>query len=82
MVLVTNFQKQNSGKVIIIDVLSVQTVTRDRSCVFQSLSLLLEEEGQYNRLGKKLHNKSVLYLKARSLSHHLHFLVKLRVKNS
>jgi hypothetical protein len=32
------------------DGVSVQTVTRVKNCLFRSLSLLLEDEGRYNRL--------------------------------
>jgi hypothetical protein len=36
---------------VIIDTLSVQTLDRDGNCLFQSLSIiLLEDDGQYNRL--------------------------------
>jgi hypothetical protein len=36
------------------DGLSAQTVARDRNCLFQSLSLLLDDEGQHNRLRQKV----------------------------
>jgi hypothetical protein len=35
------------------DGLSVQTVAREEKCLFRSLTLLLEDEGQYNRLRHK-----------------------------
>jgi hypothetical protein len=52
MILATNFQKQNSEK-LIMDGLSVWTVTRDGNCLFQSLSILLEDESRYNKLRQK-----------------------------
>jgi hypothetical protein len=60
--------------------LSVQTVARDGNCLFQILSILLEDEGQYNKLRRKLYNKFILYLRAKSSNLQLQLLVKLRVK--
>jgi hypothetical protein len=35
------------------DRLSAQTVAKDRNCLYQSLGILLEDEGQYNKLRQK-----------------------------
>jgi hypothetical protein len=62
------------------DRLSVQTVARGVNCLFRSLKILLDDEGQYN--DKKLDSKFVLYLRAKSFNLQIQLLVKLRVKET
>jgi hypothetical protein len=44
MVIGPNFKEQNSGKANIIDALSRQTLTKDGTCLYHSLNILLEYE--------------------------------------
>jgi hypothetical protein len=49
------------------DSLSEQTVAREGKSLFRSLSLLLEDEGQCNRVGQKQYSKFVLCLPSQTI---------------
>jgi hypothetical protein len=56
---------------VVTDGLSVQTVAVGGKCLFRSLSILLEDEGQYSKLRQKRYKNFVLCLRAKSFNHHL-----------
>jgi hypothetical protein len=55
------------------DGLSVQTVLKDRNCLFWNVSILLEDKVQY--IKEKWYNKFMLCLRAKSFNHQLQFLI-------
>jgi hypothetical protein len=58
----------------------VQAVGRDGNCLFQSISLLLDGEDQYNILRQKAVQYVYVVSKAKSFNHQQELLMKLRVK--
>jgi hypothetical protein len=59
--------------------LLAQNVARDRNCLFWIFSVLLEDNCRTKDEGSQ-YNKFILYLWAKSFSHQLQLLAKLRVK--
>jgi hypothetical protein len=56
-------------KLVIMEGLSLQTIVLEENCLFRSVNILLEDEGQYNKLRQQQHDEFMLNLRAKSFNH-------------
>jgi hypothetical protein len=56
-------------KLVIMEGLSLQTIALEENCLFRSVNILLEDEGQYNKLRQRRHDEFMLNLRAKSFNH-------------